>query len=329
MFFSFHPLGASNAIGKAGTTIRYSYLHCSGTEPAERLFAMPSLPIVLAHGYLGFGALGPLNYFNNVASILRAAGATQVFAPDVAPKGTLQTRSAQLAQQINAQFNDQKVHVIAHSMGGLDARSLIAGGATNIASLTTLGTPFRGTLAADVAVDPARLLQVNPAQLLAAIGRYQIGVAAAWPFDVEATTHFAVGQLNAAVGNLGNGDYSGLATYFSGLFSLDDGALSELTTEKCLQNFPDDQRDLRGVPAYSYAGSIAPAKVTALLTVPAILLSSTGQQNDGVVPLASATLKNHMGTLPVDHFGLVAWTPADVSDCYRQIYATINALPAQ
>ena len=29
MFFSFHPLGASNAIGKAGTTIRYSYLHCS------------------------------------------------------------------------------------------------------------------------------------------------------------------------------------------------------------------------------------------------------------------------------------------------------------
>jgi pimeloyl-ACP methyl ester carboxylesterase len=290
---------------------------------------MPSLPIVLAHGYLGFRALGPVSYFNNVDSILRAAGATQVFAADVSPKGTLQARSAQLAQQINGQFHDQKVHVIAHSMGGLDARSLIAGGATNIVSLTTLGTPFRGTLAADVAVDPARLLQVNPAQLLAAIARYEIGVAAAWPFDMEATTHFAVGQLRAAVGNLVDGDYSGLATYFRGLFSLDDGALSELTTEKCLQNFPDDQHDLRGVSAFSYAGSIAAARVTPFLTVPAILLGSTGQADDGVVPLASATLRNHMGTLPVDHLGLVGWTPTDVSDCYRQIYATINALPAQ
>jgi pimeloyl-ACP methyl ester carboxylesterase len=290
---------------------------------------MPSLPIVLAHGYLGFGTLGPLNYFNNVASILQAAGATQVFAPDVSPKGTLQTRSAQLAQAINDRFHDQKVHLIAHSMGGLDARFLIAGGATNIASLTTLGTPFRGTLAADVAADPARLLHVNPAQLVAAIGRYEIEMAAAWPFETEAQTHFAIGQLRTAVANLEKGDYSGLATYFRGLFSLDDGALNELTTEQCRQNFPGDQHDLRGVPAYSYAGLIAPARVTPLLTVPAILLASTGQQSDGIVPLASATLENHKGTLQADHFGLVGWTPTDVSNCYRQIYATISSLSAR
>jgi pimeloyl-ACP methyl ester carboxylesterase len=290
---------------------------------------MPSLPIVLAHGYLGFGALGPLNYFNDVASILQAAGATQVFAPDVAPKGTLQARSAQLAQAIHDHVDDQKVHVIAHSMGGLDARSLIAGGATNIVSLTTLGTPFRGTLAADVAVDPARLLQVDPARLVAAIVRYEVDVLAAWPFEVEAQTHFAIGELRTAVGNLEKGDYSGLATYFRGLFTLDDDALGELTTERCRQNFPDDQHDLRGVATYSYAGSITPARVTTLLTVPAILLDSTGQQNDGVVPLASATLRNHEETLQVDHFGLVGWTPTDVSDCYRQIYATISSLPTR
>ena len=289
---------------------------------------MPSLPIVLAHGYLGFGTLGPLNYFNNVASILQSAGATQVFAPDVSPKGTLQTRSAQLAQAINDRFHDQKVHVIAHSMGGLDARFLIAGGATNIASLTTLGTPFRGTLAADVAADPARLLQVNPARLVAAIGSYEIEMAAAWPFDIEVQTHFAIGQLRTAVESLEKGDYSGMATYFRGLFSLDDGALNELTTEKCRQSFPDDQHDLRGVPTYSYAGLIAPARVTPLLAVPALLLASTGQQNDGVVPLASATLENHKETLQVDHFGLVGWTSVDVSNCYRQIYSTINSLPA-
>ena len=291
---------------------------------------MPSLPIVLAHGYLGFGTLGPLNYFNNVASILQAAGATHVFAPDVPPKGTLQARSAQLAQAIGDHFHDQKVHVVAHSMGGLDARSLIAGGATNIASLTTLGTPFRGTLVADVAADLATLLQVNPAQLVAAIGRYEIEVVAAWPFDVEArTTLCGLGEPRSAVGNLEDGDYSGLATISAGLFSLDDGALSELTTEKCRQNFPDDQHDLRGVTSTANAGSIAPVRVTPLLTVPAILLASTGQQNDGIVPLASATLRNHKETLQVDHFGLVGWTPTDVSDCYRQIYALISSLPTQ
>jgi triacylglycerol esterase/lipase EstA (alpha/beta hydrolase family) len=80
---------------------------------------------------LAFGTLGPLNYFNNVASILEAAGATHVFAPDVPPKGALQARSAQLAQAINDHFHDQEVHVIAHSMGGLDARFLIAGGLSN------------------------------------------------------------------------------------------------------------------------------------------------------------------------------------------------------
>ncbi len=290
---------------------------------------MPSLPIVLAHGYLGFGALGSLNYFNNVATILKAAGATQVVAPHVPPKGTLQQRSAQLAQAIQDQFPGQKVHVIAHSMGGLDARCMIAGGATNIASLTTLGTPFRGTLAADVAADPAKLLQVNPAQLAAAIGRYAFEAVAAWPFEVEAETHFAVGELRTAVANLEAGDYTGLATYFRGLFSLDDSAVRELTTEKCRQNFPDDQHDLRGVPTFSYAGSIASARVTALLTVPAILLDSTGQQNDGVVPLASAILSNHQETLQVDHLGLVGWTPTDVSHSYRQIYATINSLPTR
>lgn len=290
---------------------------------------MPSLPIVLAHGYLGFGALGPLHYFNDVASILKAAGATQVVAPDVAPRGTLKDRSAQLAQVIDERFPNRKVHVIAHSMGGLDARFLIAGGATNIASLTTLGTPFRGTLVADILIEPTRLLQVNAARLVAAIGRYEIQVATAWPFEAEAQTHFAIGELRTAVSNLANGDYSGLAAYFRGLFSLDDDALSELTTERCRQNFPDDQHDLRGVPTYSYAGSIAPARVTPLLTAPAILLDSTGQQNDGVVPVASATLKDHKGTWEADHFGLVGWTPKDVSQVYKEIYATISSLPVQ
>jgi pimeloyl-ACP methyl ester carboxylesterase len=289
---------------------------------------MTSLPIVLAHGYLGFGSLGPLTYFNNVAAILKSAGATQVFAPDLPPKGTLQARSTLLGQAISERFGDQKVHLIAHSMGGLDSRCLIARGGTNIASLTTLGTPFRGTLAADIAANPATLLKLNLAQLLAALRRYAVQLATAWPFDIGAQTHFALAEVRRAVGNLGKGDYSGLATYLCRLFALTDPALADLTTDKCRHNFPDDQHDLRDVPAFSYAGAISPARVTPLFTLPAILLDSFGQQNDGVVPLESATLKNHRTTLQVDHLGLVGWTAKDVSSSYRQIYATISSLPS-
>lgn len=211
-------------------------------------------------------------------------------------------------------------------MGGLDARWMIANGGADIASLTTLDSPFRGTWVADIAADPARLRQVDIVRLGAAITRYQLQIATEWPFDIEPQTHFAIAQLNAAVANLANGDFSGLITYFRGLLSLDDEALGELTTEKCRQNFPDDEHDLKGVAAFSYAGSIAPARVTPLLTVPAILLDSTGQQNDGLVPVASAALKHHKSTLPVDHVGLVGWTPVDVSDAYRQIYSTLSSL---
>jgi len=43
------------------------------------------------------------------------------------------------------------VHIIAHSMGGLDARHMIVdlGMADKVASLTTIGTPHRGTVLAD------------------------------------------------------------------------------------------------------------------------------------------------------------------------------------
>ncbi len=36
---------------------------------------MPVLPIVLAHGYLGFSSLGPFHYFKRRSAILMAAGA--------------------------------------------------------------------------------------------------------------------------------------------------------------------------------------------------------------------------------------------------------------
>lgn len=286
---------------------------------------MPSLPIILAHGYLGFPTLGPFSYFNHVASLLAQMGAREVHATDVSPKGSLAARSSQLAEQIGKYVPNGRVHLIAHSMGGLDARYLIGHGKGRemIATLTTLGTPFRGTLAADVAADPLRLKQIGVPSLLAAIGRYEIQAALVWPFEAVAQTHFALGELRSAVEGLARGDYSHVARYFTGLFTLEDAALRELTTANCRRLFSDDEGDLQGIATYSYAGCVEAARTSPFLSASAILLDAVSQRNDGIVPEDSAKLRNHKGTLPVDHLGLVGWSPSDVSQCYRQIYATL------
>lgn len=117
---------------------------------------MPSLTIVLAHGIFGFGNLTGLptfiNYFNGVAAHLRKGGHT-VMAPQVNPVGSVAQRGEQLGAAILRQASvGEKVHIIAHSMGGLDARHAIthvAGVKDRVASLVTIGTPHRGSPVAD------------------------------------------------------------------------------------------------------------------------------------------------------------------------------------
>ena len=62
-------------------------------------------------------------------------------------------RAARLGEQILKAFPDEPVHVIGHSMGGLDARRLLANPAwqRRILSLSTIGTPHLGTALADFA----------------------------------------------------------------------------------------------------------------------------------------------------------------------------------
>src|SRR5436305_816355 len=196
-------------------------------------------PLILAHGYLGFGTLGPFAYFNHVAEMLRQCGIQDVHATDVLPKGSLEERSQELGRQIRQLVPTGKVTVVAHSMGGMDARYLIArgGGRNMIQTLITLGSPFRGTLAADVGADPRKLATLSPANMLAAIASFVGATALRFPFTAAADTHFAIRELRHAVSRLAEGDFGPLASYFSGIFSLNDAALQELTTENCSRIF--------------------------------------------------------------------------------------------
>lgn len=119
-------------------------------------------PVVLAHGLLGFARwvirdLELASYFRRVPALLRDSG-NRVILPQVAPTGSVERRAASLAAQIRAAAGDERVHVVAHSMGGLDARHAIThlGLGDQVLSLTTLATPHRGSPVADRASDIAR-----------------------------------------------------------------------------------------------------------------------------------------------------------------------------
>ena len=114
-------------------------------------------PIVLAHGLFGFSriGLGPLTlttYFRGIPDELRAAG-NRVLVTRVHPIAGVEFRARRLGDRILRAFPEEPVHIIGHSMGGLDARRLLADPfwPKRVLSLTTIGTPHLGTYLADFA----------------------------------------------------------------------------------------------------------------------------------------------------------------------------------
>ncbi len=121
--------------------------------PLARLDA----PIVLAHGLFGFARIGFAGitltaYFRGIPQALRAAG-NRVLVTRVPAIASVEDRARRLGHQIHCEFGDEPVHLIGHSMGGLDARRLLADAswARRVLTLTTIGTPHLGTSLADFA----------------------------------------------------------------------------------------------------------------------------------------------------------------------------------
>lgn len=124
--------------------------------------------IVLVHGILGFRQRFDVEYFRGVAEHLRVQGIA-VLVPELDPTQGIEFRGNQLCDQINAGFNggtldrDQKTHIVAHSMGGLDSRYVLSpvSGKRLVApvrSLTTISTPHLGSPIADLINKPLDLL---------------------------------------------------------------------------------------------------------------------------------------------------------------------------
>jgi triacylglycerol lipase len=125
----------------------------SSAEAAPVRFVRPTLvprsPVVFCHGMLAFSLLRmqipeDSNCFSALREFLQARGFRTLY-PQVAPTSGVVLRAGQLREQI-LRWTDEPVNLIAHSMGGLDARYMIThlGMAKHVRSLTTVSTPHRG-----------------------------------------------------------------------------------------------------------------------------------------------------------------------------------------
>jgi triacylglycerol lipase len=233
--------------------------------------------IILAHGILGFGSVPGMsfvNYFNGVALHLTNQGHV-VIAPSVNAIGSVAERGEQLAAAIlQTPLEEQEhLHVIAHSMGGLDARHALSNierddvskrVAERVKTLVTIGTPHRGSPVADAIAD-----RTDP--LFAEIPA----------FLVEA-------------------------------FRNNAGGLDDLTTKACIQ-FDETTPDADGVTYIEVAGDASQGgQELFLFHLAAAIGRLSDEVNDGVVTRSSA-LRNghkHLDDWPVDHAGEIGWSVA-------------------
>lgn len=114
------------------------------TEERERT------TIVFVHGIMGFRSIRVLGreivYFKGLADYLGDLPVSLHF-PVCPPSETVKVRAEALASYISTNVKCRDVHLIAHSMGGLDSRYLIhhLDPGKRVKTLATLGTPHRGT----------------------------------------------------------------------------------------------------------------------------------------------------------------------------------------
>jgi triacylglycerol lipase len=121
--------------------------------------------IVLAHGIVGFEKILHISYFNGIKEHLEKKFQAKVITPAVHPIKGIKNRGKELKEKILQALGktntsptlnpNEKIHIIAHSLGGLDSRWLLSPNnpdniAEHVISLTTIGTPHTGSPIADL-----------------------------------------------------------------------------------------------------------------------------------------------------------------------------------
>jgi triacylglycerol lipase len=230
---------------------------------------------VLAHGLLGFAELRlagdylpPIQYWHGVAAALRAKG-VEVIAASVPPSGSIEERAEKLARDIAVKARGKSVNIVAHSMGGLDARYMIAnlGGegdgpdGVRVKSLVTIATPHHGSAFADYLLGGAGIIDLR--KLYWVIERAGFGTK----------------------------------------------AFSQLTTQYMDEEFNPKTQDREGVRYFSYGAVMARPTLFSPFRQSYRLLRKLEGPNDGLVSVASSRWGTYKGTLVgVSHLDLINWS---------------------
>ena len=258
-----------------------------------RARTVPRHPIVLAHGLFGFDELklgkGRVEYWKGVPRALRRMGA-EVAVPRFGSIAGVETRAAQLADVVRT-LPSKKVNVVAHSMGGVDARYAIArmGIADRVAAVVTVATPHRGTPLADIG-----------ATALSPLLRDRAGASA------RSSDGGAPRPARKPVLDLG------------GIRDARPDAMRRLN------------RRIRNDDRVHYASVIGAVEgvggVNPLLVPGYLFLSGKAGRNDGVVPAESQAWGEVLARVEADHWAVVGWSKSfDAPDFYAQILRELAA----
>ncbi|KAJ8488308.1 hypothetical protein ONZ45_g14001 [Pleurotus djamor] len=139
----------------------------------NRKYRPPNNPIVFCHGLLGFDSvkLGPaiapleVTHWRGIKEVLEANGA-QVLITRVPATSSPADRAKILEEKISQTYPGRSVHLIGHSMGGIDCRYLtthLTQRKFDVLSITTIASPHRGSAFADhflSTIGPSRMPQV-------------------------------------------------------------------------------------------------------------------------------------------------------------------------
>jgi triacylglycerol lipase len=259
--------------------------------------------VLLAHGVLGFKKFGNVDYFHGVRSCFTNC---EFIEPQVDPVGTIFERAGQLESAIlscvphNEIGCAGKIHIVAHSMGGLDARYLTSIKGLNraswFASVTTISTPHRGSPLADIITraQPLALMDFGPLEVLSTPS-YWLNF-----FKTLQKPPFSAKDL-AIPGGLSK-IRSEIRDYIvEALASPPDGfqSLTTAYTTKFNAMYPD----YGNLPVSSYAGVSTPTSTMSTeLYGPWAILKSISADNDGVVPKSSSSWNATSPTVAADHF---------------------------
>ncbi|KIX07854.1 uncharacterized protein Z518_02508 [Rhinocladiella mackenziei CBS 650.93] len=252
-------------------------------------YSVPRHLIVLAHGLMGFDELRLVGRY--LPSIQYWRGITDAFAQNgiefittaVPTMGSIEDRARALASQIATKAPGRDVNIVAHSMGGLDARYVISRLCPpreaspsprrpfRVRSLTTIATPHRGSSAADMIYN----------------------------FDFKFNTRgspdgaYALGpRISRTLERL----------------RIDARAFSQLTTTYMTQHFNPSTPDDPNVRYFSYGASATPHFLSVFRLSHDLITPREGA-NDGLVSVASARWGEYRGTLVgVTHLDLINWS---------------------